>query len=55
MIQSDVVNMSDVGEFAWQKGGGARLSASQFNGIQLYFSSGNVESGWVRLYGYVKS
>lgn len=55
MVQWDVANMSDVGEVAWQHGSGARVSASQFDGIQLYFSTGNVESGWARLYGYAKS
>jgi hypothetical protein len=49
-----VVNVSDVAEVAQQETAGMRISSADYNGIQLFFSSGNIESGWARLYGIVK-
>ena len=32
-------------------GGGNRLNAQDTDGIQFYFSSGNIESGTIKVYG----
>lgn len=38
----------------WLIGGGARASATAMNAVQLLASSGNITSGWARLYGIKK-
>lgn len=55
LIRSDVVNLSDVTEAARHYVVGARMSTAAFNGIQLIMQSGNIASGWARLYGVKKS
>lgn len=35
----------------WRNGGGSRLTAAAINAVQLLFSSGNIASGTVRIYG----
>lgn len=43
------------GQATWAAGAGVRLSNADVDAIQLLFSSGNVESGEINLYGLVKS
>lgn len=55
LVRSDVVNVSDVTEAVRHYVVGMRMSASAFNGIRLLAQSGNITSGWARLYGVQKA
>lgn len=54
IVRSDVVNISDVTEAVRHYVVGMRMSSAAYNGIQLLAASGNIASGWARLYGVKK-
>jgi hypothetical protein len=49
------VSSNAAGEGATLQFGGSSLTAAAVTGFQLYYSTGNVASGTIRLYGIVKS
>jgi hypothetical protein len=55
LMLGDLVNVSDAAEVARHFVAGMRVSSAAFNGIRLLFDSGNIESGWARLYGVAKT